>query len=133
MARPVHTTLLGSGMPVAEHLTGLANLPDADFRFFAVPVKVKGIGTFPVRAFGLIIAILSPSLHGRANANSDNSGSGSAGHFVVAKPAPASRPAHGRCVMIRDVCSCGRTWALYRSRPMRTIGRSSAGRAAITR
>lgn len=54
MTRPVHTTLLGAGVPVAEHLTGLARLPDADFRFFAVPVKVKGMGTFPVRAFGLV-------------------------------------------------------------------------------
>ena len=54
MARPVHTTLLGAGIPVAEHLTGLAHLPEADFRFFAVPVKVKGMGTFPVRAFGLV-------------------------------------------------------------------------------
>jgi kynurenine formamidase len=54
MTRPVHTALLGSGVPVAEHLTGLARLPDADFRFFAVPVKVKGMGTFPVRAFGLV-------------------------------------------------------------------------------
>ena len=54
MTRPVHTTLLGAGVPVAEHLTGLARLPDAGFRFFAVPVKVKGMGTFPVRAFGLV-------------------------------------------------------------------------------
>ena len=53
-SRPVHTALLGAGVPVAEHLTGLANLPDEDFRFFAVPVKVKGMGTFPVRAFGVV-------------------------------------------------------------------------------
>jgi kynurenine formamidase len=54
MTRPVHTALLGSGVPVAEHLTGLARLPESGFRFFAVPVKVKGMGTFPVRAFGLV-------------------------------------------------------------------------------
>src|SRR5262245_43238742 len=54
MTRPVHTALLGAGVPVAEHLTGLARLPDEDFRFFAVPVKVKGMGTFPVRAFALV-------------------------------------------------------------------------------
>jgi kynurenine formamidase len=54
MARPVHTALLGAGVPVAEHLTGLSRLPDSDFRFFAVPVKVKGMGTFPVRAFGMV-------------------------------------------------------------------------------
>jgi kynurenine formamidase len=35
-----------------EHLRGLQELPDAGFRFFAVPVKFKGMGTFPVRAFG---------------------------------------------------------------------------------
>ncbi len=54
MMRPVHTALLGAGVPVAEHLTELAKLPDEDFRFFAVPVKVKGMGTFPVRAFGVV-------------------------------------------------------------------------------
>lgn len=52
--RPVHTTLLRAGIPIAEHLTRLAELPDANFKFFAVPVKVRGMGTFPVRAFGLV-------------------------------------------------------------------------------
>jgi kynurenine formamidase len=54
LSRPVHTALLGAGIPVAEHLTGLAQLPDDDFRFYAVPVKVRGMGTFPVRAFGIV-------------------------------------------------------------------------------
>ncbi len=54
--RPVHSTLLAAGIPVVEHLTGLGQLPDAGFRFFAVPVKFKGMGTFPVRAFGLVPA-----------------------------------------------------------------------------
>src|SRR5262245_25781682 len=54
LRRPVHTLLLGAGIPVVEHLTNLAALPDAGFRFFAVPPKVKGLGTFPVRAFGVI-------------------------------------------------------------------------------
>jgi len=35
-------------------MTELATLPAADFRFFAVPVKVKGFGTFPVRAFASV-------------------------------------------------------------------------------
>jgi kynurenine formamidase len=35
-------------------MTGLAQLPNQDFRFFAVPVKMKGMGTFPVRAFGIV-------------------------------------------------------------------------------
>jgi kynurenine formamidase len=54
MTRPVHSTLLAAGIPIVEHMTGLARLPDDGFRFFAAPVKVKGMGTFPVRAFGLV-------------------------------------------------------------------------------
>jgi kynurenine formamidase len=51
-ARPVHSTLLGADIPIVEHLTGLGQLPESDVRFFAVPPKVVGFGTFPVRAFG---------------------------------------------------------------------------------
>ena len=50
-SRPVHTILLGAGVLICEHLTGLGALPDSGFRFTAVPPKVKGMGTFPVRAF----------------------------------------------------------------------------------
>jgi kynurenine formamidase len=49
--RPVHSALLGAGIPIVEHLCGLGALPERGARFFAVPVKVKGMGTFPVRAF----------------------------------------------------------------------------------
>ena len=49
--RPVHTTLLGSEIPIVEHMRGLSAVPVTGGRFFAVPVKVKGFGTFPVRAF----------------------------------------------------------------------------------
>lgn len=52
--RPVHTILLKHEIPIVEHLTGLAALPETGSRFFAVPVKIKGFGTFPVRAFGLV-------------------------------------------------------------------------------
>jgi arylformamidase len=52
--RPVHTTLLAAGRPVVEHLTRLAALPSRGFRFFAVPVKVRGMGSFPVRAFACV-------------------------------------------------------------------------------
>jgi arylformamidase len=52
--RPVHSVLLGHEVPVVEHLTGLEALPDRGSRFFAVPVKVKSFGTFPVRAFALV-------------------------------------------------------------------------------
>ncbi len=54
LTRPAHTLLLGAGIPIVEHLCNLAALPARDFKFYAVPVKVKGMGTFPVRAFGLI-------------------------------------------------------------------------------
>ena len=53
-ARPVHTLLLGANIPIGEHLTGLGQLPDRAFRFHAVPPKVKGMGTFPVRAFAIL-------------------------------------------------------------------------------
>jgi len=52
-SRPAHSILLRLGIPIVEHLCGLGNLPDNNFRFFAVPVKVKSFGTFPVRAFGI--------------------------------------------------------------------------------
>ncbi|MDQ6809689.1 MAG: cyclase family protein [Verrucomicrobiota bacterium] len=52
--RPVHSTLLGAGIPIVEHLCGLQALPETGARFYAVPVKVKGMGTFPVRAFASI-------------------------------------------------------------------------------
>jgi kynurenine formamidase len=51
--RPVHTTLLGQNIPIVEHMTGLAGLPDRGSRFFAVPPKVRAFGTFPVRAFAI--------------------------------------------------------------------------------
>ena len=49
--RPVHTTLLGAGILIVEHMCNLEQLPLDGFRFTAVPAKVKGMGTFPVRAF----------------------------------------------------------------------------------
>ena len=52
--RPAHTVLLRAGIPIVEHLTGLADVPPTGARFFAVPPKVVGLGTFPVRAFALV-------------------------------------------------------------------------------
>ncbi|HEY8551408.1 MAG TPA: cyclase family protein [Vicinamibacterales bacterium] len=49
--RPVHTTLLGAGIPIVEHLRGLEQLPVEGFRFSALPVKVRKMGSFPVRAY----------------------------------------------------------------------------------
>jgi arylformamidase len=55
--RPVHTTLLGAGIPIVEHLCNLAQLPTTGFRFTAAPVKVKGFGTLPVRAYARIAEV----------------------------------------------------------------------------
>ncbi len=52
--RPVHTILLGAGIPIVEHLTGLGQLPATGFRFTAAPPKVAGMGTFPVRAYAVV-------------------------------------------------------------------------------
>ena len=52
--RPVHSALLEAGIPVVEHLCNLGELPDSGFSFFAVPVAVKGMGSFPVRAFAML-------------------------------------------------------------------------------
>ena len=52
--RPAHTTLLAAGIPIVEHPRGLAGLPEAGFRFFAVPARVRGLGSFPVRAFAIV-------------------------------------------------------------------------------
>lgn len=52
--RPVHTALLGADIPIAEHLRGLEQLPETGFTFHAAPVKVRGMGTFPVRAYAVL-------------------------------------------------------------------------------
>jgi arylformamidase len=54
LERPVHSTLLAAEIPIVEHLCRLGQLPDAGFRFSAVPPKVAGFGTFPVRAFATL-------------------------------------------------------------------------------
>ena len=53
--RPVHSTLLGAGVPIVEHMCNLGRLPERDFKFFAVPAKVAGFGSWPVRAFGHVL------------------------------------------------------------------------------
>jgi kynurenine formamidase len=52
--RPAHSILLGADIPIVEHLTHLDRLPNSGFRFFAVPVKVKSLGSFPVRAYAIV-------------------------------------------------------------------------------
>jgi kynurenine formamidase len=53
-ARPVHSSLLGAGIPIVEHLCGLEALPEAGFRFSAVPARVAGMGSWPVRAYAAV-------------------------------------------------------------------------------
>lgn len=54
-ARPVHTILLGANILIVEHLCNLQQIPtDQAFTFSAVPPKVKGFGTFPVRAYACL-------------------------------------------------------------------------------
>ncbi len=53
-SRPVHSTLLGAGILICEHMTNLGRLPDEGFTFTAAPPRIEGMGTFPVRAFALI-------------------------------------------------------------------------------
>jgi arylformamidase len=55
LSRPVHSTLLGAEVPIVEHMCNLDRLPREGFRFFAVPAKVAGFGTWPVRAFGHVL------------------------------------------------------------------------------
>ena len=50
-ARPAHTILLGAGIPIVEHLYSLDQVPQDNFRFFAVPPAIKDGTSFPVRAF----------------------------------------------------------------------------------
>ena len=54
--RPAHSILLGREIPIVEHMTGLSAIAGRAFRFFAVPVKVRGFGTFPIRAFAAMEA-----------------------------------------------------------------------------
>jgi kynurenine formamidase len=53
-SRPVHTKLLGAGVVICEHMTGLGSLPDEGFRFSAVPPKIRGMGSFPVRSYAVL-------------------------------------------------------------------------------
>ena len=55
-ARPAHSVLLGAGVPVVEHLTGLGQLPPTGARFTAAPPRFAAFGTFPVRAYAAVPA-----------------------------------------------------------------------------
>ncbi len=51
--RPAHTILLGADIPIVEHMCNLGALPNSSFKFFAVPAPIKGMGSFPIRAFAV--------------------------------------------------------------------------------
>ena len=53
-ARPAHSNLLKANIPIVEHMCNLDALPERGFKFFAVPAPVKGMGSFPVRAFAIV-------------------------------------------------------------------------------
>jgi kynurenine formamidase len=52
--RPIHSLLLGAGIPIVEHLCRLDELMGDSFTFTAVPPAVAGMGTFPVRALAVV-------------------------------------------------------------------------------
>jgi kynurenine formamidase len=51
LAALARTRLLRAGVLVIEHLCNLRGLPREGFRFFAVPLRIAGGASFPVRAF----------------------------------------------------------------------------------
>jgi kynurenine formamidase len=52
--RPAHSRLLAAGIPIVEHMRGLDQLPASGFRFSAAPPRIRGLGTFPVRAYAIL-------------------------------------------------------------------------------
>ena len=51
LSRPAHTKLLGTGIPICEHMTNLAAVPATETFLHAVPIAWVGGATFPVRAY----------------------------------------------------------------------------------
>ena len=64
--RPAHTTLLGAGVLIIEHLTRLHALPARGARLHAAPPAWHGIGTWPVRAYAVL-----PAVHGTDRGSTD--------------------------------------------------------------
>lgn len=53
--RPAHSTLLGAGIPVVEHLTNLAALVGRDdARLHAAPLPIRRFGTIGIRAYAVL-------------------------------------------------------------------------------
>ena len=53
-SRPVHSVLLADEIFIVEHLCNLDQIPSSGFSFTALPPKLKGMGTFPVRAIAKV-------------------------------------------------------------------------------
>jgi arylformamidase len=49
--RPIHTSLLGAGILLVEHLCNLDRLPRDGFRFSAPVLRIERGASFPVRAY----------------------------------------------------------------------------------
>ena len=52
--RPAHSILLKEDILIIEHLCNLQHLKGEYFTFSAIPPKIEGVGSFPVRAFATI-------------------------------------------------------------------------------
>jgi arylformamidase len=52
--RPVHSRLLAAGILIVEHMCNLERLPEDGFTFTAAPPRLRGVGSFPVRAYAKI-------------------------------------------------------------------------------
>jgi arylformamidase len=53
-ALPIHHILLGAGMIIVENLTHLSALPDKDFIFSCLPLKIRDADGSPVRAVAVV-------------------------------------------------------------------------------
>ena len=53
-ARPAHSRLLGAGIVVVEHLTGLHRLPEVGFVLHCAPLAVHGAASMPVRPYAVV-------------------------------------------------------------------------------
>jgi kynurenine formamidase len=56
LARPVHTALLGAGIPIVENLRGLDALPVEGFTFSAPALAIRRGASVPVRAYAEVPA-----------------------------------------------------------------------------
>jgi arylformamidase len=54
LSRPAHSILLGKDILIIEHMCNLRELPEEGYLFTAVPQKIRGVGSFPVRAFATL-------------------------------------------------------------------------------